>query len=265
MSSKFESIVQSLIDNTPSGEVQEVYKDLKTITGDRADDVILDAIAQYNIKNFIPVRVDGKSVIISEFNKEGAKFFDPVSSSLFSVDHLNRVGLDVEPCQKTLSESQKSIYDDLKTYASKNFAGDVSYAVYSSGNAQDEVIIALVSTKYSPGNFWNGHWRSIYSYNPHTNNLKGTLDIDVHYFEDGNVAFKFHKDIEVQEAVNPIVAIKSQENEIEREMGSSFAALNERDFKSLRRRLPVTRSKINWGKGIGTYRLGKNTAESNLK
>ena len=90
-------------------------------------------------------------------------------------------------------------------------------------------------------------------------------DIDVHYFEDGNVAFKFHKDIEVQEAVNPIVAIKSQENEIEREMGSSFAALNERDFKSLRRRLPVTRSKINWGKGIGTYRLGKNTAESNLK
>ncbi|SCU89637.1 LANO_0D05798g1_1 [Lachancea nothofagi CBS 11611] len=262
MPSKLEDIIHSIIASAPSGEIQDVYKDLKILAGDEAEEAISDAIAQYNVSNLIPISLSGKSIIISEFNKEGSKFFDPVSSVQFSVDHLNRKALDVEKCDKQLGNNERKLYDDLESYASKHFCGDVSYAVYPRNEDTHEVVVVIVSTKYSPGNFWNGHWKSIYRYNMQTEHLVGTIDINVHYFEDGNVSFKCCKEVEDGKAPNAILAIKKLENDLENEISASFTNLNERQFKLLRRRLPVTRSKINWGKGIGTYRLGKNSAES---
>ncbi|SCU92199.1 LAFA_0F08724g1_1 [Lachancea sp. 'fantastica'] len=265
MASEFSAIIQSLIASTPSGEIKDVYKDLVTITGEKSKHTILDAIAQYNVTNFIPIQVSDSSVIISNYNKEGSKFFDPVTSRLFSVNHLERTAFDVEQSEKVLDSTSESIYKDLAKYASKTFPGNVSYAVYPEGNTPSEVVIALVSTKYSPGNFWNGHWKSVYHYNTETGELKGTIDVEVHYFEDGNVSFVCSKDVEDQSARDVVVAIKNLESELEEETSASFNNLNEKEFKLLRRRLPVTRSRINWGKGIGSYRLGKDSAENQFK
>ncbi|KAM3163493.1 F-actin-capping protein subunit alpha [Lachancea thermotolerans] len=264
MSSSFETIIESIISDAPSGEVQDVVKDLTTIAGDQAEEAIIEAVTHYNVKNLIPIEVKGKPVIISEYNKKGSKFFDPVRSILFSVDHLNRTGVDVEDCDQKHTTEQRGLYEELDKYMSKNFTGNVAYAVYAKDDP-DEVAIFIASTKYSPGNFWNGHWRSSYTYNMNSQALKGTVDIDVHYFEDGNVSFKFSKDVEHNAASSAVVSIKNLENEVENEMSASFSNLNEKEFKLLRRRLPVTRSKINWGKGIGTYRLGKDSAENQLK
>ncbi|CUS20612.1 LAQU0S01e10594g1_1 [Lachancea quebecensis] len=263
MPSNFETIIESIISDAPSGEIQDVVKDLKTIAGNQAEEAITEAVVHYNIKNLIPIEVNRELVIISEYNKKGSKFFDPVRSIAFSVDHLNRTGMDVESYDQEYTAQQKSLYEDLERYASKNFTGDVAYAVYPR-DEPDDVVIFISSTRYSPGNFWNGHWRSSYTYNLKSQILKGTIDIDVHYFEDGNVNFKFSKDVEDNAASSAVVSIKTLENEVEAEMSNSFSNLNEKEFKLLRRRLPVTRSKINWGKGIGTYRLGKDSAETQL-
>ncbi|CEP60896.1 Cap1p LALA0_S02e02146g [Lachancea lanzarotensis] len=265
MASEFSTIIRSLIASTPSGEIKDVYKDLVTITGENSGDTILDAIAQYNVANFIPVRVGDKSVIISNYNKEGSKFFDPATSQLFSVDHLERRAFDVGPSEKKLDSTSESIYKDLRNYTSNTFPGDVSYALYPKGDSSREIVIALVSTKYSPGNFWNGHWRSVYHYNTETSQLKGTIDIDVHYYEDGNVSFVCTKDVENESAHDVVLAIKTLEGKLEEELRASFNNLNEKEFKLLRRRLPVTRSRINWGKGIGSYRLGKDSAENQFR
>ncbi|SCU94783.1 LADA_0G11210g1_1 [Lachancea dasiensis] len=265
MASQFDNIIESIISSTPSGEIQHVYKDLKLIAGQQSEDTILDAIAKFNVSNFIPIDVDGKSVIISPYNKEGSKFFDPESSTMFSVDHLNRKALDIEKCEKFLSDEERRLYVQLENYASKAFPGDLTYAVYSKGGESKEVILTIVSTKYSPGNFWNGHWRSIYHYDLETHDLRGVIEVNIHYFEDGNVSFQCKKEVQESATSDAIVSIKQLDAKLEEEMGASFAQMNDRDFKLLRRRLPVTRSKISWGKGIGTYRLGKDSAENQFK
>lgn len=56
------------------------------------------------------------------------------------------------------------------------------------------------------------------------------------------------------EVISKIAAVESQYQE---DVNDSFVNLNEGSFKALRRQLPVTRAKMNWGTAMGNYRLGK--------
>ncbi|AQZ16611.1 CAP1 (YKL007W) [Zygosaccharomyces parabailii] len=262
MSSSFESIISQIVSDTPSGEIKEVYNDLITIAGENSKDTILEAVEQYNIKNTIPVDVEGKQVILSQFNKEGSKFYDPAQSVIFSVDHLNRKGLDLAPYNAiSLDEHQEELLNALQLYVEKDFTGNKSLAVYPIAGESGKTAIIIVSTKYNPGNFWNGSWRSEYVHDVNTGQLTGTINVQVHYYEDGNVSFKSNKDVSVQDCTTPVKAIKEVESGFENNLDVSFTELNEKQFKQLRRKLPVTRSKVNWGKAIGNYRLGRDAAQ----
>ena len=128
-----------------------------------------------------------------------------------------------------------------------------------------EIAIALINTKRNASNFINGTWVSAYKYNSETGVLKGNISIDVHYFEDGNVRLKTSKSVEssvAAEASEIITLIKKEEESYELALNKKFLKLNEVDFKSLRRPLPVTRAKVNWGKAIGNYRLGKDVNQA---
>ena len=105
----------------------------------------------------------------------------------------------------------------------------------------------------------NGRWRSTYTYTPSTSTLTGTIKVDVHYYEDGNVRLLTKK--EISESLRPgasagdiIKTIAGLEKKYQEELNRAFGALSEGAFKSLRRQLPVTRQKINWDK-IMTYRV----------
>lgn len=264
-SSKFEEVVNKIISDSPPGELREIYDDLIKITSESSKNTILDAIENYNVQNCIPIDVDGTSIIISKYNKEGSKFFDPVHSVIFSVDHLGHRGLDIEPYEfthpKLDKEQLKRLHDQLREYLAQNFPGDVSFAVYPVPEEPSKISIIIVSTKYNPNNFWNGHWKSSYIYDLGTKELTGHISTQVHYYEDGNVSFQSGKAIGQNNVVDVVSTIRDVETSFENELDFSFSDLNEKQFKALRRRLPVTRSKINWGKAIGSYRLGKNAAE----
>lgn len=261
-SSAFESVISQMVSDTPSGEIKEVYNDLITIAGENSKDAILEAIEQYNVQNTIPVDVDGKSIILSKYNRQGSKFFDPSNSILFSVDHLNRKGLDVETDEYTkLNELQQDILIALQKYSERDFSGDLSLAVYPVFDEADKTAIIIVSTKYNPSNFWNGHWKSEYIYDANSKELSGFIDVQVHYYEDGNVSFKSRKEVSVPNTSDVVKAIQGAEKSFENDLDVSFTELNEKEFKALRRKLPITRSRVNWGKAIGNYRLGRDAAQ----
>lgn len=261
-STAFDSIIEQIVSDSPSGEILEVYNDLLAIAGESAKESILDAIEQYNVKNTVAVDVDGNSVLLSKYNKEGTKFYDPANGISFSVDHLNRKGLDVEPYSVKLTEEQQSLLESLQKYASTNFSGDVTLAVYPIADS-NKVVIILISTRNNPSNFYNGNWKSEYIYDIDSTELTGTIDVHVHYYEDGNVSFRSNKEVEIIKTKDVVKTIQEIEKDFEDRLDVSFSELNEKKFKTLRRRLPITRSKVNWGKAIGTYRLGKDAAQGN--
>lgn len=153
------------------------------------------------------------------------------------------------------SDLIKSLLKGLSTHASEHFPAS-SHSVCLHEN---KIAILLVANKYSPSNFWNGRWRSTYIYDPSSSEVTGTIHINVHYYEDGNVALTTTKPILISSAGSSaseiMRKISSVEKTYQEELNRSFVAMNEQSFKLLRRQLPVTRQKVEWEK-VGGYRLG---------
>ena len=83
--------------------------------------------------------------------------------------------------------------------------------------------------------------------------------MNVHYYEDGNVALSTTKNIpdtEVESRGDSVVRkIAAVEKQYQEEVNRAFVGMNEGSFKGLRRQLPVTRQRVEWEK-IRGYGLG---------
>ncbi|KAK4705012.1 hypothetical protein P7C70_g1194, partial [Phenoliferia sp. Uapishka_3] len=119
----------------------------------------------------------------------------------------------------------------------------------------------FVGNKYNPANYWTGRWRSIYTADLEAKTLTGTIKINIHYYEQGNVQLSTTHTITSElpssnSTPSQILAlIKSAEQTTQTALGESYATLSDDVFRGLRRALPKTRSKLDWGK-ISAYRLG---------
>ena len=117
-----------------------------------------------------------------------------------------------------------------------------------------------MANKYSPNNFWNGRWRSLYILDPSASSLTGTIKVDVHYYEDGNVRLLTTKPVTLSPgsltAQTVVREIAVAEKKYQEELNKGFTNLSEGAFKGLRRQLPITRQKVEWDK-IAGYRLGQ--------
>lgn len=159
-----------------------------------------------------------------------------------------------------------SLHKSLSKYVTEHYPSSYGFGVFP--QPDNTIAVVIVDSKYSPSNFWNGRWRSWYLFDPSSGRVSGSIELDIHYFEDGNVRMKTRKEIGIvtdeqnsnndeKIAVDLVAKIAAAEAKYQEEVNHSFVGLNEGPFKALRRQLPVTRSKMNWGKAMGNYRLGK--------
>ena len=212
-------------------------------------------------------------VLVSKYNRlPDGRYFETESSTSWEFDHVTQVCLtlklvlDIAKLWQKASSPQsyrleslhaefiKSLLKSFSTHASEHYSSP-TYGVYP---FDDQIAMLLVANRYSPSNFWNGRWRSTYLYNPSSGSLQGTINVNVHYYEDGNVALTTKKpvDISVSGGATEVVRkIAGVERAYQEELNRAFVAMNEQSFKGLRRQLPVTRQKVEWEK-VGGYRLG---------
>ena len=94
------------------------------------------------------------------------------------------------------------------------------------------------------------------------------MNVDVHYYEDGNVRLTSRKTVpetNVQgggKAGGDVVReIARVEKRYQEELNRGFVELSESSFKALRRQLPVTRQKVEWEK-VGSYRAGREIGDA---
>lgn len=105
----------------------------------------------------------------------------------------------------------------------------------------------------------NGRWRSLYLVDPSSSSLDGTIRVDVHYYEDGNVRLLTKKAVAAGGASTGsaiVREISTAERKYQEDLNRGFVQLSEGTFKGLRRQLPVTRQKIEWDK-VASYRVGQ--------
>ncbi|KAK9559975.1 F-actin-capping protein subunit alpha [Aspergillus fumigatus] len=265
MSSTVE-LASSFIEGAPPGELSDVVADIKALTSDGSDIIpsLAPAFERYNEKQLTTVKLPGASpeVIVSEFNKiEGNRYFDVESQTSFEVDHVTQ---QASGAQSYVLESQnadliKSLLKSLAKHAAEHYP-NCSYGVYPTED-DTAVAILLVANRYSPNNFWNGRFRSIYRVPvSESTTVSGKILVDVHYYEDGNVALNTNKPINIAipsiSAESIISRIAAAERDYQEELNRAFVQMAEGAFKNLRRQLPITRQKVEWEK-VGGYRLGQ--------
>jgi capping protein alpha len=111
----------------------------------------------------------------------------------------------------------------------------------------------------------NGRYRATYQFpvSSSSTTVTGAIHVDVHYYEDGNVALSTKKPLSLSvsslSAESIISKIATAERDYQEELNRGFGRMAEGSFKSLRRQLPITRQKVEWEK-VGGYRLGQDIA-----
>lgn len=273
MSIKLNELVDSLIQSAPPAELKQVSQSLSSLTKGTStsstNSLIQDSIEQYAQENIISI----DNIIISKYNKDenSSKYIDYVNNKLFNVDWQNQKIIDVESYHDN-NNKRGSNYDELiqklSQYGDDYYPSNFAFTVIP--ESEDQLRVIIIGQRANHDNFYTGQWKSNYLITEQ--GIKGNIDLDIHYFEDGNVRLKFNESIDssnnnnnsstlqsgnlINNASRIVNFINEQENATMVKIIEQFNNLNQKSFKNLRRLLPVTRSKINWGSAIGNYRLG---------
>jgi capping protein alpha len=277
-------IAANFLFHSPPGEFKEVFLDLRGLLND--DRILKRSLnntnARYNQDQFVQCDIEGSSpnepCIITEFNElPSGKYYDPRSKQSFKFDHLHFKATEFEPYSDidALSETWRvHLERELTAYVKIHYK-DVACSVFGSS---DQGLITLVccteAHKFQPINYWNARWRARWAvtFQPSSKadvELNGTLKVQVHYYEDGNVQLVSQKEIketiQISEpdrtAKSIVQAIEIAENEYQNAISENYQTMSETTFKALRRALPVTRSKIDWNK-ISSYKIANELKSS---
>ncbi|RDA93889.1 hypothetical protein CP533_4504 [Ophiocordyceps camponoti-saundersi (nom. inval.)] len=235
---------------------------IKVLTAS-SPDVIAElepTLKTYNEEQLVAVKPQGSSqpVLVSPYNSLGdGRYYDVESSTSFAFDH-KASAVQSHALEGEQADLAKSTLKSLGSYVKEHFAS-AAYGVYPI-ESDSKLAVVIVASKYSPNNFWNGRWRSVYTFDPASGSIEGSIKVDVHYYEDGNVRLLTEKPVSASVASGTgagiIKEVSGLEKKYQDELNRSFVKLSEGAFKGLRRQLPVTRQKIEWDK-VASYRLGQ--------
>ncbi|XP_078440955.1 subunits of heterodimeric actin filament capping protein Capz superfamily isoform X2 [Wolffia australiana] len=286
-------IAQWFLSNAPAGEIQYVAKDVRSILQDDQayEAAAASAFPEYNKARLISLKMpDGSGdVIISQFAEiDSDSYLDPRTTQVATVDHIKqactklRPATDEELPSSYIEAFRASLDAEICKYADETYSRG-NCAVYCTRGkevegpgASFELTVVISADRQSPQNFWyfgklhrfgiltiviyvsNGSWRSIWTVEFKDDlqivDLRGKLQVDAHYFEEGNVQLDTNhecKDSTIfQSPEDSAVAVTSIIRHHETEyMGSleiSYFHLPDTTFKDLRRKLPVTRTLFPW-------------------
>ncbi|XP_006462689.1 hypothetical protein AGABI2DRAFT_193792 [Agaricus bisporus var. bisporus H97] len=262
----------------PPGEINDVLNDVRSIINndEELQAGVQPALREYNLEQFITVESPGNNhqCIISEAARLPAnddeseeRFIDPRAKTSFTFDHLALEASDPQPHELDAeSEPLRSALDNAtQTYLAAHFHDGVA-SIFSKGNGVREFIIQVVANKYNPSNYWSGRWRSEYTISFDEGKVTGKILAHVHYYEQGNVQLTTAHDVSFNlppgitfsdsSAASKILAlVEDEESKYQISLNETYQEMSEKTFKSLRRALPLTRSKIDWDKILG-YKLG---------
>lgn len=204
----------------------------------------------------------------------GGRFFDPRTKQSFRYDHLRKEASDYQPHDADMgAESWRSALDvEIQQYTLNHYRHGVCsvFGRTVNGGGQVTLNVCMEDHQFQPSNYCNGRWRSRWqlTFQPGVGSaqaeLNGHLKVQVHYYEDGNVQLVSSKECresviatnEQATAKEIVRLIEEAENEYQTAISANYQTMSDTTFKALRRQLPVTRTKIDWGK-IVSYSIGK--------
>jgi capping protein alpha len=251
--------------SSPTGEVHDVLVDVAKLVNDAGalDDAAIKKIMKgYNEEQLQPAETpDGNRVVVSAMGAVGEdEYLDPSSGKVFSFDHKKHEFTGESDKKQELAGNinayRTAIAKALEGYSKSQFKKDkCTITVY--GADDGTITVALAARTVHLSAFWTGGWRSVCTLNVSgkgTQEMKCKTNVNVHYFEDGNV--QMHAAIEKTASVNVededstgaavVKAVQKIESEFQASMEEMYVDMHRSTFKQMRRFLPITKQPMNW-------------------
>jgi len=260
-------IANNFLLSSPPGEFMEVVTDVRALLPKESliNESAPRTFREYNCDQMVQVDSPGKGhkVLITKYGEVAdGEYLDPKGGVVVFYDHIKQEATGSRPIQsgdlENGLESLRSAFEkEAFTYCAEHYPHGTTTVYGKDG----KIIVCISSARFNPHNFWNGRWRSVWTY--HNGELVGHFKIVVHYYEDGNVQLNTDTTQTIPiaagspdvTAANAAKAIAKAEQSYQESLDSSYRSMGDTTFKALRRALPITRTRIDWNK-IKNYKIG---------
>jgi len=261
------TIANNFLLSAPPGEFMEVVTDVRALLPNESliNESAPRTFREYNTEQMLQVEVPGgHKVLITKYGEVAdGEYLDPKGNQVILFDHIKQ---EVTGKKANSGHSDSSV-EPLRA-AFEREAFDYCNQHYPHGTTtvygkEGKVILCLSSARFNPHNFWNGRWRSVWTYTPSSGELVGHFKIVVHYYEDGNVQLNTDTTQKTSVpsgapdavAAAAIKAIMKVEQTFQQALEANYNTMGDTTFKALRRALPINKQRIDWAK-IQHFRLG---------
>jgi len=260
-------IANNFLLNAPPGELMEVVTDIRSLLPNESmiNESAPRTFREYNTEQMVQVQSPGKEhkVLITKYGEVAdGEYLDPKGGQVIMFDHIKQEVTGKRGISDELEGSLEPMRSAFEKHAFEYVAQHYSHGTCTVYGKDGQIIICISSARFNPNNFWNGRWRSVWTFQ--SGELIGHFKICVHYYEDGNVQLNADstQKVALNESGNPdaiasaaLKAITKAEHTFHQSLDASYTTMGETTFKALRRALPITRTKIDWNK-IKNYKIG---------
>ena len=254
----FVNVAKYIIKKTPIGHLGKSLENLRSVVGEQVMDTddVKKEIHNYGETHLSAVKNDvtNSKVVISSLTKDSEGFYYDQGQKIKFKIGLESGAVEEAQATEVQNDLRDTIEQKVKQYLEKCYQMEVTkYNVYF--NAGENKIVVLISVhNLNLKAFWSGEWLSTWELNINGNQIKGSLRANTYYYEEGNIQFsldtKFNGNASggnnAAIADSLVEFIKTSENSVQLELEKVYDELSENYIKPLRRKLPVTGTKMNW-------------------
>jgi capping protein alpha len=260
-------IANNFLLNSPPGEFMEVVTDVRALLPNESmiNESAPRTFREYNTEQMIQVESPGQThkVLITKYGEvSDGEYLDPKGGQVITFDHIRQEVTGKRPIRDELESSLEPLRQAFEKHTFDYVSQHFPHGTTTTYGKDGQIIVCISSARFNPQNFWNGRWRSVWTFA--NGELVGHFKIVVHYYEDGNVQLNTDttQKVAIPESGSPdaiataaLKAITKAEQAYQQALDASYATMGETTYKALRRALPITRQRIDWNK-IKNYKIG---------
>jgi capping protein alpha len=260
-------IANNFLLNSPPGEFMEVVTDVRALLPKESliNESAPRTFREYNTEQMVQVESPGHQhkVLITKYGEVAdGEYVDPRGNQVLVYDHIKQEVTGKRPISGDLDGSVEGLRKAFEKAAFEYIEQHYPHGATTVYGKDGQVIICISSARFNPHNFWNGRWRSVWTFSD--GELTGHFKLVVHYYEDGNVQLNTDHTVKIpiSESGGPdalaaaaVKAIAKAEQGYQQALDTSYQTMGDTTYKALRRALPITKTKIDWNK-IKNYKIG---------
>ena len=252
------NVAKYIISKTPIGHLNKSIQNLKSLIGEEAMDsqLIHNEVQEYAEKHLSHVQFneEGNKIVISNLNKDSNGFYVDQGQQIKIKLNVAEGGIEETQTVEDLNSLRKEIDSKMKLYIDKYYTKGITESNIYFDESLNKVLILISAHNINMKNFWSGEWLSCWEYIINEKKLKGSIKANTYYYEEGNIQFNlntnFNNDINGNSdndiADNIIKLIEKNENNVQIDLESVYDNFSSQYIKPLRRKLPITGTKLNW-------------------